>query len=299
MLLTDEQLKQVRTTLEAQAGLDEELVRRCSELVHLGAFDEAVRSAFVLLEERLRSATDQEGMTGTSLANYAFKENGILSRRVTHVPVEQQGLRELYSGAFKLFRNPTAHGVVNYTSTEGIAIIGLVNLLLGIIAQAEDVPAVGSFPENVEKRFSVYEGHIGPAAMGRLRTFYGRCVQAGLRLGTKQKYNIPLERHAYHKHTYWDRPKRHRVPVLYTSWMNSQNSPALTVPVEDYLAGVVGLDKDELLQTTLHLGFVPEGKTRNPKVCLKDHNDEVFFDDLWELITWLEEALDRSLEQEQ
>jgi len=65
-------LRQVRQVVENQAGLDEELLRRCGHLIRSEAFDGAVRSAFVLLEERLRDATNAEGMTGTQLANHAL-----------------------------------------------------------------------------------------------------------------------------------------------------------------------------------------------------------------------------------
>ena len=50
------------------SGLDETLLERCGNLIQAGNFDEAIRSAFVLLEEQLREATGQEGMTGTKLA---------------------------------------------------------------------------------------------------------------------------------------------------------------------------------------------------------------------------------------
>ena len=60
MILTDKEMDQIRRALENQAGFDEELMRRCGHLIHLGAFDEAVRSAFVLLEERLRKSVFEE-----------------------------------------------------------------------------------------------------------------------------------------------------------------------------------------------------------------------------------------------
>jgi hypothetical protein len=72
MILTDNEMERVRQCLETQAGLDEELLQRCGHLIHLGAFDEAIRSAFVLLEERLRDSLNKEGITGTRLALDAF-----------------------------------------------------------------------------------------------------------------------------------------------------------------------------------------------------------------------------------
>lgn len=87
MILTDNEMKHIRSSIEAQAGLDKELVRRCGHLIHLGAFDEAVRSAFVLLKERLRQAVNEEGMTGTVLANHAFNpKSGPLAKFLGHTP---------------------------------------------------------------------------------------------------------------------------------------------------------------------------------------------------------------------
>ena len=106
MILTDNEIRHIQGAIDAHAGLDEELLRRCGHLIHLGAFDEAVRSAFVLLEERLREATKQEGMTGTNLANYAFKSDGPLAKLLATSESERQGLRELYSGAFRLYSLP-------------------------------------------------------------------------------------------------------------------------------------------------------------------------------------------------
>ena len=63
MILTDTELNRLREALESQVSMDDELFRRCATLLHLGAYDEAVRSAFVLLEDRLRTMLGEEGMT--------------------------------------------------------------------------------------------------------------------------------------------------------------------------------------------------------------------------------------------
>jgi hypothetical protein len=60
MILTDDEIRQIRRSIEDQAGLNEELLRRCGDLIHMGNFDEAVRSAFVLLEKRLRKTVPRD-----------------------------------------------------------------------------------------------------------------------------------------------------------------------------------------------------------------------------------------------
>jgi hypothetical protein len=42
MILTDQEMDHLRQHLEMGAGLDEELLERCGELIHAGKFDEAV-----------------------------------------------------------------------------------------------------------------------------------------------------------------------------------------------------------------------------------------------------------------
>src|SRR2546423_6481035 len=99
MILTEDEIRRIWQTMEANSGLDSELLRRGGHLIHIGAFDEAVRNAFVLLEERLRKAVNKDGMTGTSLANYAFNStDGPLAKQLGHSASEREALRELYSG---------------------------------------------------------------------------------------------------------------------------------------------------------------------------------------------------------
>jgi len=98
MILTDSEIRQVRRIIEAQAGMNEELLRRCGDLIHMDNFDEAVRSAFVLLEERLRNMVpeDKKGLTGTMLAGYAFNINdGPLAKHLGRNQSEREGLRDL------------------------------------------------------------------------------------------------------------------------------------------------------------------------------------------------------------
>ena len=140
MLLNDQEMQNIRQAIDERSGLDAELLNRCSDFLHTGKYDEAVRNAFILLEERLRSAVNKDGMTGTQLANHAFNSTtGPLAKVLGNNEAEREGLRELYSGAFKLFRNPTAHGVVGYDLVEGKSIIGLVNLLLKMISKAGEM----------------------------------------------------------------------------------------------------------------------------------------------------------------
>jgi len=295
MILTDDEMRKVRESIEAQAGWDEELVQRCGPLIHLGRFDEGVRSAFVLLEERLRKAVGEEGMTGTQLANYAFNpERGPLAKHLGHTPAEREGLRELYSGAFKLFRNPTAHGVVGYSPAEGRAIIGLVDLMLKMLKRVEELPPPGTLPENVERALVEIEKIIGAGATGRLRAFLVKCIGVGLET-TSAKYSIAFRMHAYMRFSWWDEAKRYPIPVFY---LHSGGSvPSIEFPVHNYYACVVDFDADPFVEELADLGFGPAGSNRNPRADLRRHNDQAFFDAVFDLVMQVTRELESTLHQ--
>jgi len=295
MILTDDEMRQVRRALEAQAGLDEELVRRCGHLIHLGAFDEAVRSAFVLLEERLRRAVGQEGMTGTQLANFAFNTTrGPLSERLSHSPGEKEGLRELYAGAFKLFRNPTAHGVVEYSAAEGKAIISLVDLLLGLIKRAGELPPPGLLPDNVELAVDRVEEAVGPGAARRLHGFLSQCVtDLGLRPVSIAKQWIPFKRHALYKAPHWDAPRAHQVAVFY--FVIGGKRRDLHIPLTQYYSAIPGFDTERVSDELASLGFHPGGKRQEPTLNLRVHNSREVFDALYEIVASVADEFDDTL----
>jgi uncharacterized protein (TIGR02391 family) len=297
MILTDEEMQQVRRSIEAQAGLDEELVRRCGHLIHLGAFDEAVRSAFVLLEERLRKAVNEEGMTGTQLANYAFNPTkGALAKHLGRNQSEREGLRELYSGAFRLFRNPTAHGVTGYSAAEGKAIIGLVDLMLKMLKRAEELPPPDLFPENVETALSKIEETIGPGATSRLRMFLGKCLkEIGLKPSASAKQWIAFRRYALYKPDHWDEPRSHSIAVFYLVATGPEYS--LYFSTNYYYANVVGFNVDRLIEELTELGFRLRGKNQEPRVELRMHNDQIFFDELFNLVARTADELEETLQQ--
>jgi uncharacterized protein (TIGR02391 family) len=293
MIVTDKEMDDVRQVLEPQRGLNSELLQQCSTLLHLAKFDEAIRSAFILLEQRLRKSVGQEGMTGTNLANYAFNaESGPLSRQLARNKQERDGLRELYSGAFKLFRNPTAHSLVGNSSAEAKSIIGLVNLLLIFLDRVDELPPPLAFLECVEETLAIIDREIGTDVAGRLRVFLGKCQKLGLKAHTARHW-IPFRSYALQTRPQWSEPKSHHVALFYLK--AEQNNPALWFPVNEYLSCVVGLDTGEIARALLKLGFVPTGKTRDYRLNLRDKNDAEFFEALIELISQIESKLRATL----
>ncbi len=279
MLLTDEEMLQIRLTIETKAGLDEELMQHCGHLIHIGAFDEAVRNAFILLEDRLRQAVKKEGMTGTDLANYAFSpKDGPLAKQLTNNVAERDGLRELYSGAFKLFRNPAAHGVVGYDSVQGKAIISLVNLLLKILDKAVHPELI---PDNVERILSEVEKSVGPGAASRLRAFVVKCVKEGIKPGASSKEWVPFQHNAIMKYDHWDQPKPHSLTMFY---LVLRTKYGMWFPVNQYYRLVVGFDIEKLQKELRSIGFQPTGQHQDYSIDFRLHNDQAFFEKLLDLV---------------
>jgi uncharacterized protein (TIGR02391 family) len=295
MILTDEEIQSIRRSIEMQAGLDPELLQRCGHLIHIGAFDEAVRNAFVLLEERLRAMANKEGMTGTQLANYAFSQDGSLAKQLASSPAEKEGLRELYSGAFKLFRNPTAHGVVGYDSADGKSIIGLVNLLLRFLARASDPSTANLIPQNLRGVLVELESNLGANPSNRLQAFALKCIKAGVRPQASPKINIPFRKHALVKYEHWRKPKPYPVPIFYLT--NKKKEYGLRFPVNRFYSNIVGLDTTWFKQDLKSLGFQAAGRQQNLVINLLVRNDQLFFDKLFDTVMRLCDEIEKRLQK--
>ena len=295
MILTDEEIQSIRRSIETQAGLDPELTQRCGHLIHIGAFDEAVRNAFVLLEERLRAMVGNEGMTGTQVANFAFRPDGPLAKQLANSPSEKEGLRELYSGAFKLFRNPTAHGVVGYDSADGKSIIGLVNLLLRLLARANDPSTASLVPQNVRSVLAEMEASLGMNPSSRLQGFALKCIKSGVKPQASPKVNIPFRKHALVKYEHWRKPKPYPVTIFYLT--NRKKEFGLRFPVNRYYSNIVGLETTWFKQELKTLGFQTAGRHQNYIINLQIRNDQPFFDKLFDTVIRLADEIEKRLQK--
>lgn len=298
MILNDDEFKAIRDALDERSGLDPELLNRCSDFLRIGKYDEAVRNAFILLEERLRIAVnrEKENMTGTQLAGLAFgPANGLFSKVLGNNDNEKQGLHEIYAGAFKLFRNPTAHGVVGYDRIEGKSIIGFVNLLLRILDKVSDLPPPNTFPSNLELTLGDMEKAIGPAATSRLRKFLGRCVTSGVKPTVASKQWIPFKRYALMKYDHWDKAKPHQLSLFYLYVTDKDRF--LWFPINQYYCNVVDLDLESIKQELRSIGFQLFGKYQDYNADLKTNNSTKFFDQLFDIVIDISKDLETRLEQ--
>src|SRR6266436_1753844 len=107
------------TPLADITAFDAELKGRCLPILGAGAadpklWDSAVRTAGVILEERLRDVgmiTDPH-VIGQDLVNKVFGKTGTLVGKLAR-NAERESYRDLYAGVVGAFRNPSAHRLVD------------------------------------------------------------------------------------------------------------------------------------------------------------------------------------------
>ncbi|HEY9695253.1 MAG TPA: TIGR02391 family protein [Oculatellaceae cyanobacterium] len=121
--------------------LDPELWDRCRFSLSSGgndpkAWDKAVRTATVVLEERLRKLGKTESInpdaTGETIVNTIFGgKNSVLSGKLDDKKL--RAYRDLYAGMMSVFRNPYAHRIIDPSPENGGTIIVFINLLLKML----------------------------------------------------------------------------------------------------------------------------------------------------------------------
>ena len=124
--------------------LDEELWERCRYSISADstdpkAWDKAVRTATIVLEDRLREfgRTDDvdPSATGDRIVNLIFGSSGTWDEKMGDS--QREAYRDLYAGAMGVFRNRYGHRLVDPSPKEGGAIISFVDLLLKML---DDLP---------------------------------------------------------------------------------------------------------------------------------------------------------------
>jgi hypothetical protein len=168
-----------------------------------------------------------------------------------------------------------------------------VNLLLIFLDRVEELPPPDSFPENVERAITIVEQKIGPGVASRLRMFLGKCTKLGIQ-PRPAKALVPFRRHAFLRYSHWENPKRYLLTVFYV--IVEENSQGFWFPVNEFYSNVVDFDTDRLSKNLRDLGFVPTGKYRDFQLDLKTHNDQAFFDVLFELVERISQELEETLQ---
>lgn len=130
------------TPLADTTSLDSELAERLQALGVGGSdpkvWDAGVRSATVLLEQRIRAVTgiSDRTRTGARLVNDVFGSSGALAHTFDS-DSEKEAYRNLYAGVVGVFRNDYGHRFVDPSPEDGGALIVFINLLLKMTKDLE------------------------------------------------------------------------------------------------------------------------------------------------------------------
>ncbi|MBI4494698.1 MAG: TIGR02391 family protein [Chloroflexi bacterium] len=116
-------------------AFDQELVEHCSDAVEDGRFDDAIRTAMIVLEDRIRTST-REGLdvVGADLAARVFDRNRPFNFGQTGA--EKDGLLNLFRSVFLLCRNPVAHRFAQHDEPRALHVLAVVDLLLDLVTEA-------------------------------------------------------------------------------------------------------------------------------------------------------------------
>ncbi len=277
MLLTRLQIEKLEKTLIELSRLDESLARKCGPLIKAERYDEAVGAAFVVLEERLRKALKVPGGTGVDLSQKAFTPGrGDLTRNLDlRRTSEEEGVRDLFVGAFKAYRNRAAHTFAGYNLEESCAVIGLVNLLLLILRQTE-VKWYDKLAREVAET-------VGPEAARRFRDFLLRLEQLGIRHYEGKTWE-PFKASVLYQAKGWDEPRHWETAVFYFV-RTGKDAPTIDFPMGGDLRKVVDFDREHMEQRLLEVGCERVARKMNTiRLVLTERNDQATFDRLYDVI---------------
>lgn len=125
---------------------DVEVKTRCLPILGAGSanpkmWDSALRTAGVILEERLRDCGGlrSESLIGKALVNRAFAPNGTLAAKFQS-DSERESYRDLYAGIVGMFRNPSAHFLLDPAPESAGPVIVFIDLLLTKLGELTNRP---------------------------------------------------------------------------------------------------------------------------------------------------------------
>lgn len=119
--------------------MDEELRTAVIPLVKTRQFDSAIRKAFLVLTERMRSIYDlPKGRDGEDLVNVIFGKDS--PHHATLELTKKLANRNFFSGLYGVIRNKFSHGDHEATIAELEAALSSVNLCLQILEELKNTP---------------------------------------------------------------------------------------------------------------------------------------------------------------
>lgn len=116
-----------------------QLIDLTYELMESEEYESAILASFKYLDSHLQSTLnlDSNKYYGEELINYAFSSSSGALRFSDH-PNEQSGIRNFFSGANAIFRNPLAHKLISLEEKTAVSIIVLVKLMADMVTKIHE-----------------------------------------------------------------------------------------------------------------------------------------------------------------
>jgi uncharacterized protein (TIGR02391 family) len=108
-----------------------------------GNYDSAIRDAFVILEQRVKTTSGLKGEIGVPLMRAAFDpRGGVRTLTDMNLPLaERQRMADLFVGAIATFRDPLSHRMLSKSSASSvIEVLKFASELLGYLPPAARRP---------------------------------------------------------------------------------------------------------------------------------------------------------------
>ncbi len=247
MILFPEDIQAINDLLGQRADLDRELLETCQEHIQNGQYADAVFKAFLVLETRIRQrsgirtktrgAADLIGQALASTPEGTPGKVGPLTRKLDLDHGQAVNLANLLRAAFAVFRNPEGHGgvepLVYYGSAECQAVLGFVNLMLGVLDRQADAP--------LDRALKQLRRTIGAGATQRLSDFLDRVLALNVSL-VERKTMLSFRAPAW-RATSEDTPPSARLTNLF-SLHHEDEDPYLHFPLFYQWRPIVGFDAE-------------------------------------------------------
>lgn len=119
---------------------DTELLSTCQDNMAVGHYDDAIREAFIIVEERIRELANLQGAGrqehGRGLVFYALNNTKTdFALRLSRRGVDLESARSFIGGIFGLIRNPIMHNLMGHNRDTCVTVLRAANLILRFIEQ--------------------------------------------------------------------------------------------------------------------------------------------------------------------
>jgi uncharacterized protein (TIGR02391 family) len=287
MILFPEDVQAINDLLSQRADFDPELLQACQDHINHGQYADAVFKAFRVLEGRVQQCSGIQGESASRTLSLALTPRGPLTQKLGLTTKQAANLGELLKGAFFVFRNPEAHpeeAIIEYGSAECQAVLGFVNLMLGILERQPDAP--------LDRALKQLRRTIGTDATQRLGSFLDRVLALNVSL-VERKTIFSFRALAWRATSEHDPPgaKPTNVFALY----HEAEDPCLHFPLVHQWRPIVGFDAESYAARLIAGDCERWPGGNDPRLDLRKHNSIATLNWLFGIVQEIVQAMEQTV----